>query len=112
VRLCRGKARDPFRRLLGERVENRRRAEERQAEGVGPGGGAGDDAVILPRQGGHAEAGQFVDRRRGPPRISRGVPDDQLNRSSADPADVIDFARAQLESGEQVAACLDPARPS
>jgi hypothetical protein len=32
--------------------------------------------------------------------------------SSDDPAGVIDFGCGQLESGEQVLACLDPARPS
>ena len=38
--LRRGEARDPVRRLFGERVEHRRRAQERQAERVGPGGAA------------------------------------------------------------------------
>ena len=112
VGLRRGEARDPVRRLLGERVEHRRRAEERQAERVGPGGdGAGDDAVVLPRQGGHAQAGQLIHGRRGPLRIGRGVPDHQLERSSVDPAGVIDVANGQLESGEQVPARLDPAGP-
>ena len=110
--LRRGEARDPFRWLFGERVEHRRRAQERQAEGVGPGrGGAGDDAVILPGQGGHAQASQLIDRRRGPLRIGGGVPDHQLEWSSADPAGVIDLANGQLESGEQVPAGLDPAGP-
>ncbi|GIH72241.1 hypothetical protein Mth01_44940 [Sphaerimonospora thailandensis] len=68
--------------------------------------------MILPRQGGHAQAGQFIDGRRGPLRIGRGVSDHQLEWSSADPAGVIDFANGQLESGEQVPACLDPARPT
>jgi len=44
--------------------------------------------------------------------ISRGVSDHQLEWSSDDPAGVIDFANGQLESSEQVLACLDPARPS
>lgn len=84
--LRRGEARDPVRRLIGERVENRRRAEKRQADGVGPGGsGASDDAVIFPCHGRHAQAGQFVHGRRGPLRISRGVPDHQLERSPDDP---------------------------
>ena len=101
--LRRGEARDPLRWLLCERVEHRRRAQERQAEGVGPGrGGASDDAVILPGQGGHAQGCQLIDRRRGPLRISGGVPDHQLQRSSADPAGVIDLANGQLESGQQV----------
>ncbi len=105
-------ARDPVRRLVGERVEHRRRAEIRQAEGVGPrGDGARDDAVVLPRQGGHAQAGQFVDGRRGPFRIGRGVPDHQLEGSSADPAGAVDVVHAQLQPGEQMPARLDPAGP-
>jgi hypothetical protein len=70
-----------------------------------------DDAAILPRRGGHAQAGQFVYGRRGPLRISLGVPDHQLERSSGDPAFVIDVANGRLESSEQVPARLDPARP-
>jgi hypothetical protein len=102
-----------LRRLLGESVENRRRAEERQAEGVGPGGsGASDNAVVLPRQGGHAQASQFIYGRSGPPRISGGVSDHQLEWPSADPAGVINFASGQLESSEQVPARLGPAGPS
>jgi hypothetical protein len=112
VGLRRGEACDPFRGLFGERVENRRRAEERQAEGIGPGGGgAGDDAVVLPRQRGHAQAGQFVHGRRGPLRIGRGVPDHQFEWSSVDPAGVIDVANGQFESGEQVPSRLGPAGP-
>ena len=112
VGLRRGEARDPFRRLFGEGVENRRRAEERQAEGVGPGGsGASDDAVVLPRERSHAQASQLIDGCRGPPRIGRGVPDHQLEWSPADPAGVIDVTNGQLESGEQVSARFDPARP-
>jgi hypothetical protein len=68
--------------------------------------------VILPRQGSHAQASQFIYGRRGPLWISRGVSDHQLEWSSDDPAGVIDLANGQLESGEQVLACLDPARPS
>jgi hypothetical protein len=68
--------------------------------------------VILPGQGSHAEASQFIYGRRGPLWISRGVPDHQLEWSSDDPAGVINFANRQLESSEQVSACLDPARPS
>ena len=70
-----------------------------------------DDAVVLPGQRGHAQASQFVDRRRGPLRISRGVGDHQLKRSSGDPAGVVDVANGQLESGQQVPAGLDPAGP-
>src|SRR5213082_3348477 len=93
VGLRRGQARDPVRWLFGERVENRRRAEERQAEGVGPGGGgASHDAVILARQGSHAQASQLIDGRCGPLWISRGVTDHQLEWSSDDPAAVIDLA--------------------
>jgi len=68
--------------------------------------------VILPRQGSHAQPSQFIYGRRSPLWISRGVSDHQLEWSSGDPAGVIDFANGQLESGEQVLACLDPARPS
>ena len=68
--------------------------------------------MILPGQGSHAQASQFVDGRRGPLWIGGGVPDHQLERSSDDPAGVIDFANGQLESGEQVPARLDPAGPS
>jgi hypothetical protein len=68
--------------------------------------------VILPRQGSHAQASQFIYGRRGLLWISRGVSDQQLESSSADPAGVIDVANGQLESGEQVSACLDPARSS
>ncbi|GII52049.1 hypothetical protein Pth03_04380 [Planotetraspora thailandica] len=68
--------------------------------------------MILTRQGGHAQASQFIYGRRGPLWISRGVADHQLEWSSGDPAGVIDFANGQLEAGEQVPACLDPARPS
>jgi hypothetical protein len=41
--------------------------------------------------------------------ISGSVSDHQLERSSADPAGVIDVADGQLESSEQVPARLDPA---
>jgi hypothetical protein len=43
--------------------------------------------------------------------IGCGVPDHQFERSSDDPACVIDFVNGQLKSGEQVLTCLDPARP-
>jgi hypothetical protein len=79
MRLRRGEARDPFRWLVGERVEHRGRAEERQADGLGlAGGGASGDAVVLPRHAGRAQASQFADGRRGFPRIGGGVPDHQL----------------------------------
>ena len=68
--------------------------------------------MILPRQGTHAQASQFIYGRRGPLWIGRGVSDHQLEWSSDDPAGVIDFANGQLESSEQVLTCLDPARPS
>jgi hypothetical protein len=81
--------------------------------GVGPGGsGASDDAVVLPRQGSHAQAGQLIHGSGRPLWISRGVSDYQLERSTDDPAGVIDFAHSQLESSEQVPACLDPAGSS
>lgn len=49
VGLRRGEARDPRRRLFGERVEHGRGAQERHAQGIGPGGsGTRDDAVVLP----------------------------------------------------------------
>ena len=110
VGLCWGKARDPFRWLLGESVEDRRRAEERQAEGIGPGGsGASDNAVVLPGKGSHALASQFIYGHSGPLRISGSVPDHQLEWSSGDPAGVIDLVNGELESGEQVPARIDPA---
>jgi hypothetical protein len=68
--------------------------------------------VILPRQGGHTQASQFIHGRRGSLWIGRGVTDQQLEWSSDDPAGVIDFMNGQLKSSEQVLACLDPARPS
>ena len=68
--------------------------------------------MIFARQGSHAQASQFIYGRRGPLWISRGVSDHQLEWSCDDPAGVIDFANGQLESSEQVLACLDPARPS
>ena len=46
------------------------------------------------------QAGQFGYGRRGFARVSRGVPDDQLERSPGDPASVIDVGGGQLESGE------------
>ena len=67
--------------------------------------------MILPGQGSHAQASQFSYGRSGPLRISGSVPDHQLEWSSADPAGVINLAGAQLESGEQVPARLDPAGP-
>ncbi|GGR27916.1 hypothetical protein GCM10010251_49940 [Streptomyces aurantiogriseus] len=67
--------------------------------------------MILPRQGSHAQASQLIYGRRGSLWISRGVPDHQLEWSSDDPAGVIDLANGQLESSEQVLACLDPAGP-
>jgi hypothetical protein len=68
--------------------------------------------VILPGQGSHAQASQFIYGRSGPLRISGSVSDHQLKWSSADPAGVINFANAQLESSQQVPARLDPAGPS
>jgi hypothetical protein len=65
--------------------------------------------VVLPGQGSHAQASQFIYGRRGPLRISGSVSDHQLEWSSDDPAGVIDFANGELESGEQVPACIDPA---
>jgi hypothetical protein len=67
--------------------------------------------VVLPRQGSHAQASQFIYGRRGPLWISRGVSDHQLEWSSGDPAGVIDFVNGQLESSQHVLARLDPARP-
>src|SRR5262249_17077462 len=82
--------------------------------GAGGGGGGGrggrDEGVILPGEGNHAQASQFIYGRRGPLWISRGVSDHQLEWSSGDPAGVIDFANGQLEAGEQVPARIDPAR--
>lgn len=113
VGLRRGEARDPLRRLLGERVENRRRTEERHAEGIGPGrGGARDDTVVLTRQSGHAEAGQLVHGRRGLLRIGGGVADQQFERPSGDPAGAVHLVNGQFESGEQVVARLDPPGPA
>lgn len=108
--LGRGQPRDPLRRLLGERVEHRGRAEVRHAEGVGPGGdGAGDDAVVLAHHGGHAQPGQFVHGRSGPYGVGRGVPDHQLQWPAVDPAGVVDLTDGQVEPGEQMAARPDPA---
>ncbi|KQV14571.1 hypothetical protein ASC99_30925 [Kitasatospora sp. Root107] len=67
--------------------------------------------MVLPRQGDHTQPGQFVHGRRGPLRISRGVPDHQLDRPATDPTGVVDVANGQLEAGEQVPARLDPAGP-
>ena len=67
--------------------------------------------MILPRQGNNAEPTEFIYCRSGPLWISRGVSDHQLEWSSDDPPGVIDFASGQLESGKQVLACFDPARP-
>jgi hypothetical protein len=67
--------------------------------------------VILPGQGSHAQASQFIDGRGGPLRISRGVPDHQLEWPPADPAAVVNLANGQLEPCEQVSARLDPAGP-
>jgi hypothetical protein len=58
--------------------------------------------VILPGQGGHAQASQFIDGRCGPLRVSRGVADHQLEGPSKDPAGVVDLVNGQLESSEQV----------
>jgi hypothetical protein len=78
----------------------------------GPGGsGPSDDAVILPRQGGHPQPGQFVHGRRGLLRIGRGVADQQFEGFPGHAAGVIDFVNGQLESGEQVSARLGPAGP-
>jgi hypothetical protein len=68
--------------------------------------------MVFPSQGSHAQASQFIDGCRGPLWISRSVSDHQLEWSSGDPAGVIDFANGQLESSEQMSACLDPAGPS
>lgn len=68
--------------------------------------------MIFPRQGSYTQASQFIYGSGGFLWIGRGVSDHQLEWSSCDPACVIDFANGQLESGEQVLACLDPARPS
>jgi hypothetical protein len=65
--------------------------------------------VVLPRQGGHAQAGQLIDGRRRPLWIGRGVSHHQLERPSDDPAVRIDVANGQLEPGQQVPARLDPA---
>ena len=67
--------------------------------------------MILPGQGGHAQGCQLIDRRGGPLRVSGGVSDHELQRSSADPAGVIDLANGELEAGQQVPAGLDPAGP-
>jgi hypothetical protein len=67
--------------------------------------------VILPGQGSHAQASQFIYGRSSPLRISGSVPDHQLEWSSADPARVINFGNGQLESSEQVPARRDPAGP-
>jgi hypothetical protein len=67
--------------------------------------------VVLPGQGSHTQAGQFIYSRRGSPGISGGIPDHQLKWSSADPAGVIDLGSAELEPSEQVPARLDPAGP-
>jgi hypothetical protein len=68
--------------------------------------------VILPRQGGHAQASQLINGRRRPLWISRGVSDHQLEWPSDDSAGVIDVANGQLEPGKQMLAGLDPAGPS
>jgi hypothetical protein len=68
--------------------------------------------VIFPRQGSDAQASQFIYGCRSPAWIGRGVSDKELERSSDDPAGVIDVANGQLESSEQVLACRDPARSS
>jgi hypothetical protein len=46
------------------------------------------------------------------PRVPSRVTDHQLEWSSDDPAGVIHVANGQLESSEQVSACLDPAGAS
>ncbi len=110
VRLGRGDAGDLFGRPVGERVEHRRGAQERQTEGLGPGGrGARDHAVVLPRQGGHPQAGQFLHGRPGPRGIGGGVTDHELDGPARDPPGLVDLARGQVESGEQVPARRDPA---
>ena len=58
------------------------------------------------------QASQFIDGRRGPLRIGRGVSHHQLEWSSCNSASVIDITHGQLEPGEQVVARLNPARPS
>jgi hypothetical protein len=68
--------------------------------------------VILPAKGSHAQTSQFIYGRSGSLCITGGVSDHQLEWSSDDPAGVIDVANGQLESSEQVSACLDPAGPS
>jgi len=65
--------------------------------------------VVLPGQGSHAQASQFIYGRSGPLWISGSVSDHQLEWSSGDPVGVIDFANGELESGEQVSARIDPA---
>ena len=111
VRLGRGKTRDPLRWVLSERVKHGRGAEERQAEGVGAGGGGtGDDAVVFPGQRRHAQPAEFFRGRDGPLRVSGGVPDHQLQWPPGDPAVLVDVGCGQLESGEQVPA-VDPAGP-
>lgn len=110
VRLCRGDAGDPFGRPVGERVEHRGGAQEGQAEGLGPGGrGARDHAVVLPRQGGHPQTGEFLHGRLGPAGIGGGVADHELDGPAGDPPGLVDLARGQVESGEQVPARPDPA---
>jgi hypothetical protein len=67
--------------------------------------------VIFPCQGSHAQASQLIYSGLGFVWIRRGIADDELEWSSEDPARVIHFASSQLESGEQMSARLDPARP-
>lgn len=70
---------------------------------------ASDDAVILPGNGSDAKAIEFLHRRRRPLRIAGRVPDEELERPAGNAAGVIDIAHAELESGKQVSAGLDPA---
>jgi hypothetical protein len=62
---------------------------------------------ICPRVPSTATRGKFSYGRSGPLWVSGSVSDHQLERSSADPAGVINFANGQHESSEQLPACLD-----
>jgi hypothetical protein len=108
ARLRRGDARDPIRRLLGEPIENRRGAEERQPQGIGPRrSGAGDDAVVLPGKGDDVQAGQFIDRGHRLPRIGGSVAYEQLEQPSIDTARVIDLGDGEFDPRR-----ADAGRPS
>jgi hypothetical protein len=68
--------------------------------------------VIFPPERSHAQSSQFNDGRSGSLCITGGVSDQQLERSSDDPAGIIDVTSGQLESSEQMSARLDPTGPS